>query len=118
MARFIPIFARWSHKSRMKAFYNILHVVMRHKYLITLAVFAVIIGIVDDNNLLYRAQLSRKENSLRSEIKKYRSEYEENTRRLNELNADSTSIEHIAREKYLMKKPDEDIFVFEGDIDK
>ncbi len=91
---------------------------MRHKYLITLAVFAVIIGLVDDNNLLYRAQLSRKENSLRSEIKKYRTEYEESTRLLDGLNTDSTSIEHIAREKYLMKKPDEDIFVFEGDVGK
>ncbi len=100
----------------MNAFSNILHVAMRHKYLITLAVFAVVIGLVDDNNLLYRAQLSRKESVLRSEIKKYRSEYEESTRLLNGLNTDSTSIERIAREKYLMKKPDEDIFVFEGDV--
>ncbi len=102
----------------MAAFSDILRVVIRHKYLITLAVFAVVIGLVDDNNLLYRAQLSRKENSLRSEIRKYRLEYEESTRRLDGLNADSTSIEHIAREKYLMKKPDEDIFVFEGDVGK
>ncbi len=102
----------------MSAFTDILRVVIRHKYLITLAVFAVVIGLVDDNSLLYRAQLSRKENSLRSEIRKYRLEYEESTRRLDGLNADSTSIEHIAREKYLMKKPDEDIFVFEGDVGK
>ena len=45
-------------------------------------------------------------------------EYEENTERLNELAVDSGAIERIAREKYLMKKPNEDIYVFEEDIEK
>jgi cell division protein FtsB len=31
---------------------------------------------------------------------------------------DSGAIERIAREKYLMKKPNEDIYVFEEDIEK
>lgn len=58
------------------------------------------------------------ENRLRGEIERYRKEYEENTERLNELVADSGAIERIAREKYLMKKPNEDIYVFEGDIEE
>ena len=48
----------------------------------------------------------------------YRAEYEENTRRLNELAVDSGAIEKIAREKYLMKKPNEDIYVFQEDIEE
>ncbi len=56
------------------------------------------------------------ESRLRDEIEKYRLEYEENTERLNELMVDSGAIERIAREKYFMKKPNEDIFVFEEDI--
>ena len=58
----------------------------------------------------------REESRLLDEIKKYRQEYEKNTERLNELLADSGAIERIAREKYFMKKPNEDIYVFEEDI--
>lgn len=62
----------------------------------------------------YANEISR----LNNEIEKYRAEYEESTERLNELAVDSGAIERIAREKYLMKKPNEDIYVFEEDIEK
>lgn len=88
----------------------------RHKYLITLATFLVIVGFLDENNLLLRMSYLHEEHQLRSEIKKYRTEYEESTRKLNELMVDSGAIERIARERYLMKKPNEDIYVFEDDI--
>ena len=88
----------------------------RHKYAITLAAFAVFVGFFDQNSLLRRANYMREESRLLDEIKKYRQEYEKNTERLNELLADSGAIERIAREKYFMKKPNEDIYVFEEDI--
>lgn len=88
----------------------------RHKYAITLAAFAIFVGFFDQNSLLRRANYMREESRLLDEIKKYRQEYEKNTERLNELLADSGAIERIAREKYFMKKPNEDIFVFEEDI--
>ena len=83
--------------------------VRKHKYLITLALFAVIIGFLDENSVVRRLGYAREESRLRDEIEKYRKEYEENTERLNELAVDSGAIERIAREKYLMKKPNEDI---------
>ena len=67
----------------------------RHKYWITVVAFGVIIGFLE------------------GEIDKYRAEYEENTERLNELSTNPEAIEQIAREKYLMKKPNEDIYVFD-----
>lgn len=88
----------------------------RHKYLITLVVFGVFVGFFDQNSLLRRAGYMREESRLRDEIERYRAEYEENTERLNELKVDSGAIERIAREKYFMKKPDEDIYVFEEDL--
>lgn len=88
-----------------------------NKYLVTLVIFAVILGFLDENNLMRRFQYACEESRLRSEIEKYRNEYEENTERLNELAVDSGAIERIAREKYLMKKPNEDIYVFEEDIE-
>lgn len=90
--------------------------VCRRKYLITLVIFAVVVGFLDENSIMRRMGYVREESRLRDEIEKYRKEYEENTERLNELAVDSGAIERIAREKYLMKKPNEDIYVFEGDI--
>ncbi|MCI5664347.1 MAG: septum formation initiator family protein [Mediterranea sp.] len=91
--------------------------VRRQKYWITVGVFAVIIGFLDENSMLKRLKYTQEEHQLRSEIEKYRKEYEENTRRLKELMVDSDAIERIAREKYLMKKPNEDIFVFKDDVE-
>ena len=87
--------------------------ICRRKYLITVVAFAVIIGFLDENSIVRRLGYYREETLLRGEIDRYRTEYEENTRRLNELAVDSGAIEKIAREKYLMKKPNEDIYVFE-----
>ncbi len=92
--------------------------VCKNKYLITLVLFAVLIGFLDENSIVRRMGYAREKSRLREEIDKFRTEYEENTRRLNELAVDSGTIERIAREKYLMKKPNEDIYVFEEDIEK
>lgn len=89
--------------------------VRQHKYLITLLLFAVIIVFVDENSVMHRLKYYREEIRLREEIEKYRAEYEASTELLNELEADSGAIERVAREKYLMKKPNEDIYVFEED---
>ena len=92
--------------------------IRKHKYQITLGVFVVVIGFLDENSIVRRVGYAREESLLREEIEKYRKEYEENTERLNELVVDSGAIERIAREKYLMKKPNEDIYVFEEDIEE
>lgn len=65
--------------------------------------------------MIRRIGYAREINQLQGEIKKYSADYEENTKRLNELSTNPDAIEQIAREKYLMKKPNEDIYVFEND---
>ena len=87
--------------------------IRRRKYLITVVAFAVIIGFLDENSLVRRFGYEREIRQLKEEIKKYRADYEENTKRLNEITTNPDAIEQIAREKYLMKKPNEDIYVFE-----
>ena len=87
--------------------------ICRRKYLITVVAFAVIIGFLDENSLFRRLAYEREISQLKEEIAKYRADYEENTKRLNELNSNPDAIEQVAREKYLMKKPNEDIYVFE-----
>ena len=85
----------------------------KHKYLITILIFAAIIGFLDENSAIRRIGYTREISRLQSEIDKYRADYEENTKKLNELSSNPDAIEQIAREKYLMKKPNEDIYVFE-----
>ncbi len=77
--------------------------------------FAIIIGFLDENSIMHRVAYAREISHLQEEIQKYRNEYNESTKRLNELTTNPEAIEQIAREKYLMKKPDEDIYVFEED---
>ncbi len=88
-------------------------IIRKHKYLITIVAFAAIIGFLDENSVVKRMQYDSEIRVLNKEIEKYRAEYEESTEMLNELTTNPEAIERIAREKYLMKKPDEDIFVFE-----
>jgi cell division protein FtsB len=82
--------------------------------LITVLFFGVVIGFLDENSILRRTQYTREIYLLNQEIEQYRKEYEQSTKRLHELVANPGAIERIAREKYRMKKPDEDIYVFEN----
>lgn len=89
----------------------------RHKYMITILVFVLIIGVLDDNSLIRRVFHWREIRELNTEIERYRSQYEEDSRALKELTSNPEALEKIAREKYKMKKADEDIFIFEEDLE-
>ena len=87
--------------------------IRQHKYLITIVAFLVIIVFLDDNSLIQRAKHRQEINALTDEIEKYKKQYEEDTEKLKELTDNPEAMEKIAREKYLMKKPNEDIFICE-----
>ncbi len=84
-----------------------------HKYLLVTLVFLVIMVFLDENNWIRYSRNVYEINRLKQEIKYYRQMYERDTERLNDLSTNPEAIEKIAREKYLMKKPDEDIYIFE-----
>ena len=96
--------------SRLMTIWNYIR---RHKYLITIVAFLVMIVFLDENSLIQRAKHKQEISTLNSEIIKYRNQFEEDTRRLKELENNPEALEKIAREMYLMKKPNEDIFIFE-----
>lgn len=91
------------------------HYICRNKYLITVLAFLAIIVFLDENNLIRRFEHKREIHALHEEIDKYKKMYEKDTERLNELNTNPEAIEKIAREKYLMKNANEDIYIFEKD---
>ena len=96
--------------SKLRTVWNYIR---QHKYLITIVAFLVIIVFLDDNSLIQRAKHRQEINALTDEIEKYKKQYEEDTEKLKELTDNPEAMEKIAREKYLMKKPNEDIFIFE-----
>ena len=72
--------------------------IRQHKYLITIALFGVIIVFLDENSLIQRAQHRKEINALTMEIEKYRKQYEEDTRTLKELmnNPEAMGLRHLA----------------------
>ena len=97
----------------MSKFMTVWMYIRQHKYLITIVGFLVVIVFLDENSLIQRAKHRQEISALNSEIEKYRKQFEEDTETLKELTENPEAMEKIAREKYLMKKPNEDIFIFE-----
>ena len=96
--------------SKLKSVWNF---ICQHKYLITIVIFLVIIVFLDENNLINRFQHKNEIRVMKSDIEEYRKQFNEDTERLKELTDNPEGLEKIAREKYLMKKPNEDIFILE-----
>ncbi len=80
-------------------------------YFVSIAVFFVWMLLLDSNNLVARYKLSSKLNSLEDEKTYYDEKIKEVEKDRSELFGDSESIKKFAREKYLMKKASEDIYI-------
>jgi len=84
---------------------------IRNKYLIAFVAFLTWMLFFDHNDLIsqyeYRSQL----NKLEAEKAFYTLESAKAVKDLNELTTDQSKLEKFAREKYLMKKENEDVFV-------
>ena len=83
----------------------------RNFYVITLIIFLAWMLLLDSNNLVARYQLGSKLNSLEDEKEYYEEKIREVRKDRSELFGDRESIEKFAREKYLMKKESEDIYI-------
>jgi cell division protein DivIC len=83
----------------------------RNFYVVSSAVFLIWMLVLDSNNLIARYQLSSKYSALEDEKEYYQEKIQEVEKDRNELFGDNASLEKFAREKYLMKKKTEDIYV-------
>ena len=79
-------------------------------FLVTLA-FVVWMVFFDKNDLLSQYQYHQQVSKLKQERDFYKSETDKVTRDLDELTSNPAKLEKFAREKYLMKKDNEDVFV-------
>ena len=83
---------------------------LRNKYVLTFAVFAVYLTFFDHYSLLKRAELSATLDGLEREKVQYARAIEEAEALQATISADE---ERFARERYYMKRPDEDVYIVE-----
>lgn len=81
------------------------------KYLIALLLFAVWIMFFDENNLRQHQQNRKELALLQEQVDFYKNKIDADKRKLYELQTNDANLEKFAREQFLMKKVDEDVFV-------
>ncbi len=86
-----------------------------NKYLIAIIVFIIWMLFFDQNKVGNRYRLSSNLNNLKKQKEYYISETEQNLRTIERLNTDTAFLERFAREKYLMKRDNEAIYVIVKD---
>ncbi len=83
----------------------------RNKYFLVSLIFLVWMLFFDKNDLISQYQYHRQVNKLKQEQEFYEKETAKVYKELDELNSNPQKLEKFAREKYLMKKDNEDVFV-------
>ena len=86
----------------------------RHKYILTVIIIGMIVGVVDEDSFLNRHPRKVRIEMLQQEIANYKRQYTEADNKIHELQTNPKAVEKIARERYYMKRANEDVFVFEN----
>jgi cell division protein DivIC len=84
---------------------------LRNKYLIFFLLFIFWIIFLDDYNLINQNQMRSKVDDLKDQKEFYITEIKKDSTELSNLKNDSSKQEKFAREKFLMKKDNEDLFI-------
>ncbi len=84
---------------------------LKNKFSLTLILFFVWIVFFDSNNLIDRTINLRQVHQLERDKIYYESKIAEDRIKLDELESNPENLEKFAREQYLMKKENEDIFI-------
>ena len=85
---------------------------LKNIFVIIFIVFAVWMLFIDSNSLLIHHELNEDISDLEDEKEYYNKEIEKDKKAIKELSTDE-GIEKLAREKYYMKKDNEDIYIIE-----
>jgi len=83
----------------------------RNKYFVVTVAFTVWMVFFDKNDLFSQYQYHSQLSKLKHERDFYQKETDKVHQELNELTTNKETLEKFAREKYLMKKDNEDVFV-------
>jgi hypothetical protein len=74
-------------------------------------VFLILLLFLDRNNLVSQYKMRRELNGLRNELQFYRDQAHMDSVELHRLLSDTLELEKLGREKYMMKRDSEDIYI-------
>ncbi len=84
---------------------------LRNKYFLAVAIFLIWVFLLDSNNLIDRFSQMNEIRKLKKEKEYYEKKIKEDRKTIESLKEDDDYLEKFAREKYLMKKENEDLFI-------
>jgi len=91
--------------------YQKIPTVFKNKYMLTLIVFLIWMLFFDAHNIVSRISGYSQLSEAKAKRKYYIKEIEANKKDMEELMTNQKTLEKFAREKYKMKKDDEDLFI-------
>ena len=95
----------------IKDLINKLPYFIKNKYVLSLVFFIIWIIFLDDYNMIKQKSIKKKVDELKRQKNFYINETKKDSNNLYRLMHDSIAQEKFAREKFLMKKENEDIFI-------
>ena len=85
--------------------------IFKNKYLIATILFIVWMLFFDHNNIFLHLQYRKELNELKADKKYYQEQIDLTRKDVDLIKSNPQAMEKVAREQYLMKKDDEDVFV-------
>ena len=95
----------------LKEYYDKLPPILKNKFILVTLILIIWVAFFDSNNWLKQAKLKSEIEDLKKQKKYYQNEIEKDSVALLDLTNNQVTQEKFAREKYLMKKENEDIIV-------
>ena len=96
---------------KLKILTNKIPKLLKNKYTITLLFFSFWILLIDDYNLIKQYRLQKNIKTLKEQKNYYLNEIEKDSTELHHLKNNIEEQEKFARERFLMKKKNEDVFI-------
>jgi hypothetical protein len=95
----------------IKRFIDSIPPILKNKYLLTGVAFLLLMLFLDRNNLISQYKMRKELSGLRKELQFYRDQAKKDSIELSRLLGDSLEMEKLGREKYLMKRDSEDVYI-------
>ena len=86
-------------------------IILKSHYVWFLCFFLVWLLFFDEHNIIRRIDNYGKFKQLEEDVSYYKEKIKEDREKLNELTSNKENLERFAREQYLMKKENEDVFI-------
>lgn len=102
-----------SYLSKLNILWTKVTPFIKNKYIVTGVLFTVFFVFFIEYSLVERFSYLKKRNNLKENNLYYIEQIAEDEKLINELKTNNENLEKFARENYLMKKDNEDIFIIE-----